>query len=258
MAAPTTPHLDIHRGGDRLKTRMSWLDSKHSFSFGQHYDPENTHHGLLLVNNDDIVSAGAGFDPHQHRDMEIVTWVLSGTLVHQDSLGHSGVIHPGLAQRVSAGTGIVHSERNDARRLGDGDTHDTPVHFIQMWVVPDEPGLTPGYQQREVADELAGGELVPVASGLPQYRDDAAITVNSRHSALHVARLHAYAPVQLPEAPYLHVFVARGEADMEGVGRLYEGDAVRLTRDGGQRVVAVESAEILVWEMHARLDGPIG
>ncbi|MFF0489113.1 pirin family protein [Nocardia sp. NPDC004068] len=249
MSILTTPHIDVHRGGDRMKTRVAWLDSKHSFSFGEHYDPDNTHHGLLLVNNEDIVAAGQGFDTHPHRDMEIVTWVLSGALVHQDSLGHNGIIYPGLAQRMSAGTGILHSEKNDSAERVD------PVHFVQMWVVPDEPGLSPGYQQLEIDDELAAGGLVTVASGLPRYRDRTAIAINSSHSALHVARLSGEPgrAVELPEALYLHLFVARGEIEMEGVGTLYEGDAVRLTRSGGQRIVANLPSEILVWEMHARL-----
>ncbi|MET7770438.1 pirin family protein [Nocardia sp. NPDC005366] len=257
MSTLTTPHIDIHRGGDRMKTRVSWLDSKHSFSFGEHYDPENTHHGLLLVNNDDVVLPGQGFDTHPHRDMEIVTWVLDGSLVHQDSLGHSGVIYPGLAQRMSAGAGILHSERNDSWRLDGSVEHDDPVHFVQMWVVPDEPGLDPGYQQLEIDDELASGALVTVASGLPRYRDRTAIAIASSHSALHVARMSGDEDraVDLPDAPYTHVFVARGEVEMEGVGTLYEGDAVRLTRTGGQRVTANRPAEILVWEMHARLGG---
>ncbi|WP_054815226.1 pirin family protein [Nocardia arizonensis] len=257
MSTLTTPHIDVHRGGDRMKTRVSWLDSKHSFSFGEHYDPENTHHGLLLVNNEDVVSPGQGFDTHPHRDMEIVTWVLSGSLVHQDSLGHSGVIYPGLAQRMSAGTGILHSEKNDSWRLDGSPAHDDPVHFVQMWVVPDEPGVEPGYQQLEIDDELASGRLVTVASGLPRYRDRTAISINSSHSALHVARLTGdpqYA-IELPDAPYTHVFMAAGEVEMEGVGTLYEGDAVRLTRTGGQRITAHGPAEILVWEMHARLGG---
>ncbi|WP_157535369.1 pirin family protein [Nocardia inohanensis] len=258
MSTLTTPHIDVHRAGDRMKTRVAWLDSKHSFSFGEHYDPDNTHHGLLLVNNEDIVLPGEGFETHPHRDMEIVTWVLSGSLVHQDSLGHSGVIYPGLAQRMSAGAGILHSEKNDSWRISTAPAHEEPVHFVQMWVVPDEPGLTPGYQQLEIDDELAGGGLVTVASGLPRYRDRTAIAINSSHSALHVARLAGPAEpaeVRLPEAPYLHLFVARGEVDMEGVGPLYEGDAVRMVRSGGQRVTANIPSEILVWEMHARLGG---
>ena len=256
MAAPATGHIDVHRGGDRLKTRVSWLDSKHSFSFGQHYDPDNTHHGLLLVNNDDTVLAGEGFDTHPHRDMEIVTWVLEGSLVHQDSLGHSGVIYPGLAQRMSAGSGILHSERNDSWRRS-GAVHTDPVHFVQMWVVPDEPGIEPGYQQREVDADLASGELVPIVSGMPAHRDRVAIGIHNKHAALHAARLRAGQPIMLPHAPYLHVFVARGEVDMEGVGRLYAGDAVRLGNTGGQRLVAEVGAEVLVWEMHARLAGAV-
>ncbi|MGW0006803.1 pirin family protein [Nocardia grenadensis] len=256
MSTLPTPHIDVHRAGDRLKTRISWLDSKHSFSFGAHYDPENTHHGLLLVNNDDIVLPGQGFDTHPHRDMEIVTWVLEGSLVHQDSLGHSGVIYPGLAQRMSAGTGIRHSEKNDSWRVdGNRPEHDEPVHFVQMWVLPDEPGIEPGYQQLEIDEQLAAGGLVTVASGLPRYRDRTAIAINSSHSALHVARAapDAQASVELPEAPYIHVFVARGAVEMEGVGLLDTGDAVRLTFSGGQRLIAREPAEVLIWEMHARL-----
>ncbi|MDR7167769.1 redox-sensitive bicupin YhaK (pirin superfamily) [Nocardia kruczakiae] len=265
MSTLTTPHIDVHRAGDRMKTRVAWLDSKHSFSFGEHYDPENTHHGLLLVNNEDIVLPGEGFDTHPHRDMEIVTWVLNGSLVHQDSLGHAGVIYPGLAQRMSAGTGILHSEKNDSWRLppeqGGTSPHSEAVHFVQMWVVPDEPGITPGYQQLEIDDELDRGGLITVATGMPRYRDRTAIAISSSHSALHVGRMPGAAgagagqAITLPEAPYLHVFVARGEVEMEGVGTLYEGDAVRMTRSGGQRIVAEVPAEVLVWEMHARLGG---
>src|SRR4051812_1433596 len=110
-ASPPAATVDARRAEDRFATRMSWLDSKHSFSFGHHYDAGNTSHGVLLVNNDDIVHPGTGFETHRHRDMEIVTWVLQGSLVHQDSTGHSGVIYPGLAQRMSAGAGILHSEK---------------------------------------------------------------------------------------------------------------------------------------------------
>src|SRR5690242_12861874 len=112
----SAPALDIRRAAERDRTRIGWLDSAHSFSFGSHYDPRNTHHGLLLVSNDDRVAPGTGFETHPHQDMEIVTWVLSGSLVHQDSEGNAGVIYPGLAQRMSAGRGILHSEKNDAWR----------------------------------------------------------------------------------------------------------------------------------------------
>ena len=249
----TTPTVDIRRADDRARTKISWLDSKHSFSFGSHYAPENTHHGLLLVNNDDRVAPAAGFDTHPHRDMEIVTWVLRGSLVHQDSTGHSGVIYPGLAQRMSAGRGILHSEKNDSWMLTGAETHSAPVHFVQMWVAPDESGIDPGYQQLEIADELLRGGLVTLASGMSEHRDHAAIAIANRYAALHGARMHAGDSIGLPTAPYLHLFVPRGEVELEGAGPLHEGDAVRFTGSGGQRVTATAPAEILVWEMHASL-----
>lgn len=250
-----TASVDIRPAADRAATRISWLDSKHSFSFGGNYDPDNTHHGLLLVNNDDRVAPGTGFDTHPHRDMEIVTWVMQGSLVHQDSTGNNGVIYPGLAQRMSAGRGILHSEKNDSWTLTGRETHSEPVHFVQMWVVPDESGRDPGYQQLEIDDELLRGRLVTIASGMPEHRDQAAITIGNKYAALHGARLQAGESVQLPQAPYLHLFVPRGTVSLEGAGELLEGDAARLTATGGQRVIATEPSEILLWEMHAGLGG---
>jgi redox-sensitive bicupin YhaK (pirin superfamily) len=247
-----TPGVDVRRAGERFKTRLGWLDSKHSFSFSRHYDPDNTHHGLLLVNNDDIVNPGTGFETHPHQDMEIVTWVLQGSLVHQDSEGHTGVIYPGLAQRMSAGTGILHSEKNDSWRLA-GEQHTDPVHFVQMWVVPDEARITPGYEQLEIDHELLSGGLVTVASGMPEHDGAAAIRIKNRYAALHAARLQPGQSVPLPEAPFLHLFVPRGQVTLEGAGPLAAGDAVRFTATGGQQVTATEPAEILVWEMHATL-----
>src|SRR5215211_2254927 len=131
--------IDIRRASDRFHTRAGWLDSHHSFSFGGHYDRANTHHGLLLVSNDDVVKAGTGFTTHPHRDMEIVTWVLDGELEHKDSQGHRGLIVPGDAQRMSAGTGIKHSEINYSAK--------TDVRFVQMWALPDTTSIAPGYQE---------------------------------------------------------------------------------------------------------------
>lgn len=247
--------VDIRRAADRAATKIEWLDSKHSFSFGRHYDPVNTHHGLLLVNNDDVVAPATGFDTHPHRDMEIVTWVLQGSLVHQDSTGNSGVIYPGLAQRMSAGRGILHSEKNDSWTLAGHETHSDPVHFVQMWVLPDESGIDPGYQQLEIDDELLRGGLVTIASGMPGHKDQAAIAIRNRYAALHGARLQPGDAVELPDAPYLHLFVPRGAVTLECAGELQEGDAVRFTAAGGQRISATAPAEILVWEMHAGLAG---
>jgi redox-sensitive bicupin YhaK (pirin superfamily) len=251
MTTPTlVPRVDVRRAGQRFATRIAWLDSKHSFSFGSHDDPGNTHHGLLLVNNDDVVEPGSGFETHPHRDMEIVTWVMQGSLVHQDSTGHSGVIYPGLAQRMSAGSGILHSEKNDSWRLL-GDVHRDPVHFVQMWVLPDEGGIVPSYEQLEIDDALLTGGLVPVASGMAKHDGAAAISIRNRFAALYAARLQHGRSVELPEAPFLHLFVPRGTVTLEGAAELRTGDAVRFTATGGQRVTATEAAEILVWEMHA-------
>ncbi|HVQ88612.1 MAG TPA: pirin family protein [Actinomycetes bacterium] len=249
--------VDIRRSDQRFATNLGWLDSHHSFSFGGHYDPKNTHFGLLLVSNDDVVDPGTGFETHPHRDMEIVTWVLDGGLVHQDSQGHNGVIYPGLAQRMSAGTGILHSEKNDSWRLTGEATHDDPVHFVQMWVVPDERGITPGYEQLDIGTELAGGGLVPVASGMTRHEDSSAITIHNRHAALLAARLAPGAVVDIPTAPFVHLYVARGTVDLEGVGQLEAGDAARISASEGQRLSAktddTADAEVLIWEMHATL-----
>ena len=244
------PNVDVRRAEQRFTSDFGWLDSKHSFSFGHHHDPANPHHGLLLVNNADVVDPGTGFETHPHRDMEIVTWVLQGSLVHQDSTGHNGVIYPGLAQRMSAGSGILHSEKNDSWRL-EGEQHRDPVHFVQMWVLPDESGITPGYEQLEIDDALLSGGLVPVASGMDKHDGEAAIRIRNRYAALYAARLQPGQSVELPEAPFLHLFVPRGSVTLEGAGALATGDAVRFTATGGQRVTATEPAEILVWEMHA-------
>jgi redox-sensitive bicupin YhaK (pirin superfamily) len=244
----------VQRAEDRFATGTDWLDSHHSFSFGRHYDASNTHFGLLLVNNDDIVTPGTGFETHPHRDMEIVTWVLRGSLVHQDSEGHSGVIYPGLAQRMSAGRGILHSEKNDSWRLTGGPEHDEPVRFVQMWVTPDEARIDPGYEQLEIADELLGGGLVAVASGRAEHQDQAAIRIRQKDATLHAARLSAGASVPLPTAPFVHLYVPIGSVDLEGAEELRAGDAARITDAEGQRVTAGPSgAEILVWEMHGKL-----
>lgn len=229
--------IDIRRSDERFHTRIEWLDSRHSFSFGHHYDPSNTHHGLLLVSNDDVVQGGSGFSTHAHRDMEIVTWVLSGRLEHRDSAGHHGQLYPGLAQRMSAGTGIRHSEMNPDPV--------EPVRFVQMWVVPDTPGVEPGYEQLDVTAELERGGLVTVASG---RGDAAAITIHQRDASLHVGRLRPGERVTVPDAPHAHVFVATGSAELDGGGRLEEGDAARLTGAGSPALTAGDSgAEVLVW-----------
>ncbi len=244
------PMTDVRRGATRFSTKLPWLDSHHSFSFGSHYDRRNTNFGLLLVNNDDVVLPGTGFETHPHRDMEIVTWVLEGSLVHKDSEGNSGVIYPGLAQRMSAGTGILHSEKNDSWRLTGGPEHTQPVHFVQMWILPDEEGIDPSYEQLDINDELGQGGLVTVASGMKGHQDHAAIRIRQKDAALYAARMGASTSVVLPEARFVHMFVAKGSVELEGAGLLAQGDAARITNADGQSATASEDSEILVWEMN--------
>jgi redox-sensitive bicupin YhaK (pirin superfamily) len=239
----TRPAVDVRRADERFHTRLGWLDSWHSFSFGHHYDPSNVGHGRLLVLNDDTVAAASGFGPHAHADMEIVTWVLEGRLEHRDSEGHHGVLHPGLVQRMSAGTGIRHSEMNP--------DPDLPVHFLQMWVVPDRRGVAPGYEQLDVGNRLESGALVPVASGQDH---DGAIHLHQRDATMWAGRLAAGTTVDVPVAPHVHVFVARGRAMFDRPGdspvELSAGDAVRLTAAGPATLTAEgdDGAEVVIWE----------
>lgn len=243
--------IEVRRAGDRFATRTDWLESRSSFSFGPHYDPGNVGFGRLAVNNHEIVRAGSGFDTHPHADAEIVTWVLSGALVHQDSRGHSGVVYPGLAQRMSAGSGILHSERNDAYRVGadwrvDPDRVAEPAEFVQMWVLPDEPGLAPSYAQHDLDRADLDRDWLPVASG----SQDAAIKINSSGSTLWATVLQPGQRRTLPAAgDHLHVYLARGELELESVGPLQAGDAVRITGPEPLAITGRTEAEVLVWEM---------
>ena len=234
----------VHIPGDqRHHWWNEWLDSKQSFPATGNYDLAANAHGLLMVHNEDTVFPGEGFDSHEHRNMEILTWVLDGTLEHTDSEGHSGLIRPGLIQRMSAGTGIRHTERN-ASSLTSRDK----LRVVQMWIPPDADGRLPSYAELDVRDELASGELVCVASGMPGR---IGVSIGNRFATLHVARLQPGQSITVPDAPFGHVFVADGSAVFEDIGDVAQGDAVRLTGTGGHRVTASSASEIMIWEMHA-------
>ena len=229
--------ITVQRAADRAHTSIGWLDSKHSFNFGEHYRASDTGHGLLLVNNDDTVAPGAGFGFHGHRDMEIVTWVLSGKLEHHDSEGNNGVLYPGLAQRMSAGRGIRHSEMNASST--------EPVHFVQMWVLPDSRGIDPGYEQRDINEALAASTLVPIASG-KGHAD--AVAIHQKGAVLWGGRLPAGTTVELPADEHVHVFVALGDGSLDNDTVLSTGDGVRITGPQARRFTAGDDgAELLVW-----------
>jgi redox-sensitive bicupin YhaK (pirin superfamily) len=232
-----TSAIEVRHADTRPRTKIGWLDSRHSFSFGRHYDPTNTNHGLLLVSNDDRVAAGTGFSTHPHQDMEIVTWVMSGRLEHKDSEGNRGELYPGLAQRMSAGTGIWHSEMNPSAS--------EDVHFIQMWVLPDTERVDPSYEQLDINAELDKGGLHPIASGRGH---DAAISIRQGDAVLWGGRLKPGEIMSLPDGHNAHLFVAEGSADLEGAGHLSEGDAARLISAGTPLITpGAEGAEVLIW-----------
>lgn len=233
---PVRDHLpQVRRAAERFTTTAEGRRTHHAFSFGPHYDPANLGFGPLLSYNDDTVEPGHGYPEHPHSDTEIVTWVLAGGLRHEDSRGHGGLVVPGTAQRLSAGAGIRHTETCDAGAS-------RSVRFVQMWLRPDEPGGEPTYAAHDASADLATGELVPVAgAGTPAPLGTAGAT-------LHVARPAAGARLALPEARALHLHVATGAVDLEGAGRLDEGDTVRWVGGAGAALtVHHDDTELLVW-----------
>jgi len=262
-ATTLDPGIKVVRAGSRLRTETSWLDSWHCFSYGRHYEPANTHHGLLVVCNDNRLRGSTGFAEHAHQEMEIVTWVVEGELEHRDCAGGgTHVLRPGLVQRLSAGRGVRHSEMNPAGWA--------PTRYIEMWVPPDQDGLEPGVELADVSQALAGGGLVPVASGLGDVRGtggvpltmaagaatDSAVTLHQSQAVLWAGRLAPDESVMLPDAPHVHLFVVLGGGVLDtgglaGAGPLEEGDSVRLTAAGSPVFTAgapEQATEILVWE----------
>jgi redox-sensitive bicupin YhaK (pirin superfamily) len=229
--------IDVRRGVDRFETRIDWLVSRHSFSYGPHYDPANTRFGALVSSNDDVLAVGAGFPEHPHRDLEIVSWVVEGALEHSDSSGGAGVLRPGMVGRLSTGSGVRHVEANVASG---------PTRYVQMWLLPDADGPA-SYVTADVSPALAGGGLVTVASG----ERPAPVGLRCKATLL-VGRLPAGASVALPLADLLHVFVATGSVSMPGVAELLgDGDAVRITGPCTADLTAAADAEVLVWSLPA-------
>jgi redox-sensitive bicupin YhaK (pirin superfamily) len=230
--------IKIRRSGDRGRARLDWLDSRHSFSFGDYYDPDRMGFGPLRVINEDRVTPGDGFATHGHKDMEIVTYVLAGALEHKDSLGTGSVIRPGDVQRMTAGTGILHSEFNPSDRDG--------VHFLQIWILPDAKGLQPGYEQKAFTDAERRGRLRLIAS-----RDgrEGSVTVH-QDVDLHAAILDDGDSVELGLRPgrKAWVQVADGSIDMNG-NALDAGDGAAIENAGSLSLRARSRAEVLVFDM---------
>ncbi|MDW8361663.1 MAG: pirin family protein [Myxococcales bacterium] len=230
--------IRIRKGAERGRTRLDWLDSWHGFSFGDYYDPRHVAFRSLRVLNEDRIAPGAGFAPHPHRDMEIVTYVLAGALRHEDSAGHGAVIRPGEVQRMSAGTGIVHSEVNASRAES--------VHLLQIWLLPERNGLPPGYEQRAFDPEELRDRLRLVGS-----RDarDGSVRIH-QDVALYAGRLSAGTRVRHALEPGRAAWVqlARGRATVCGVS-LEAGDGAAIEAEHAVDVVADEPAELLLFDL---------
>jgi len=230
--------LTLRRSGERGHADHGWLDSWHSFSFADYYDPGHMGFGPLRVINEDRVAAGQGFGTHGHRDMEILSYVLDGQLAHRDSMGNGSVLTYGDVQRMSAGTGVLHSEFNPSR--------DSPVHFLQIWIEPSRRGIAPGYEQArfEPADKRGRLRLVASPDGA-----EGAVTLH-QDARLYVGLLdggeHATLPFATGRRAYVHV--ARGELDVNGV-RLGPGDAARVEDEQAIRLGGGREAEVLVFDL---------
>lgn len=222
----------------RGESRTGWLDSRHTFSFADYHDPAQMGFRALRVINEDRVIPGAGFPPHGHRDMEILTYVLEGALAHKDSLGNGAVIRPGELQRMSAGTGIVHSEFNASST--------EPVHFLQIWIIPDRVGLAPSYEQKAFPAAEQRGRLRLVAA--PDGRDGA-LTVH-QDARLYLASLAAGERIAHGVAAKhgLWLQLARGIVALDGT-EMREGDGAAIEGEGGIDVQAETDAEFLLFEL---------
>ena len=229
----------IRRGNERGHAQHGWLDSFHSFSFADYHDPEHMGFGPLRVINEDRVQPGMGFGTHGHRDMEIISYVLSGGLAHQDSMGNGSVIRPGDVQRMSAGTGVRHSEFNASR--------DEPVHFLQIWIEPAQRGIAPGYEEKRFDAESKRGRLRLIAS--PDGADGS-VTIH-QDARLYAALLDGAESVDFEQRAgrRTYVHVVRGEASVNGQP-LAAGDAMKLEGAQPVRVDRARDAEILLFDLN--------
>lgn len=224
----------LYAASERSSTSVPGRTTHHSFSFGPHYDPANLGFGPMVCHNDDELAPGAGYPDHPHTDLEIVTWVLEGSLVHTGAAGERHVLAAGRAQVLSAGSGVRHSE------VADGASG--RCRFVQTWLAPTVPGGAPSYVAGEAPAGLGSGlgsDLVEVAGG-------GGLPVGTAGARLLVARLGAGEAVTLPDVARQHVFVATGSALVGAVGA-GAGDALRITDEPGREVLATEATELLVW-----------
>lgn len=230
--------ITIRKAHERGHADHGWLDTWHTFSFADYHDPEQMGYSSLRVINDDRVASGVGFPTHSHRDMEIVTYVLSGTLEHRDSMGNGTVIRPGEVQRMSAGTGISHSEFNASPSEA--------VHLLQIWIMPEKRGLTPSYEQKffDTAEKLGKLRLVASRDG-----SEGSVTIH-QDARLYAGLIDPDHPAEhdLPPGRRAYLHVARGAASLNGL-EMSAGDGARIEGETGLHLKSESSAEILLFDL---------
>ena len=229
--------ITIRKASQRGLTELDWLNSRHTFSFGEYFDPNENGFSVLRVINDDWIAAAKGFGTHPHRDMEIITYVLRGAVEHRDSLGTRSVIPAGDVQRMTAGTGIQHSEFNPSPS--------EPLHLLQIWILPEARGIQPGYEQKTLGDRSKGRlSLVASHSG-----GDGALTIH-QDSDLYIGALAKGQSVEHPLAPQRHAYahVARGRLSLNGVA-MEEGDGAKISAESELKFDAADDAEVLLFDL---------
>ncbi len=230
--------IKVRHAAGRGRTRISWLDGRHTFSFNRFYDPEYMGFRSLRVINDDLVAPGGKFGMHPHENMEILTWILSGSLVHEDSTGARGEIRPGDVQRMSAGTGVFHSEANGSQT--------EPVRLLQIWLLPEKEGLEPSYEEKHFPEEERRNALRMIAS---READNGAAKIH-QDARVYASLLDQDAHVEHELAPGRHAWVqvARGEVVLNGTA-LSEGDGAAVSEETKLALKAVSPAEILLFDL---------
>jgi len=230
--------ITIRKSEERGHLKHGWLDTYHTFSFDQYYDPAHMHFRSLRVINEDRVAAGKGFPTHSHRDMEIITYILSGGLEHRDSMGNGSVIRPGDVQRMSAGTGVAHSEFNPS--------DSEPVHLLQIWIMPRARNLPSSYEQKAFSKDERRNQLRLVAS---DDGSDGSVTIQ-QDAKVYAAILDGDRTIEhtLPDNRYAWLQVARGNLNVNG-HELTQGDGAAISRERSLKLVSPDEAELLLFDL---------
>jgi len=230
--------ISVRKASERGLTSIDWLKSRHTFSFGEYYDPKEQGFSDLRVINEDWVAPGAGFPTHSHRDMEIITYVVDGAVQHKDSMGNGSIIKPGDVQRMSAGTGVTHSEYNPSKA--------EELHLLQIWILPDRRGHNPGYEQKEIGDAEKCGLLRLIAS--PDGREGS-VSIH-QDARLYAGILENGKPIAAKLTPgrrgYLHV--VKGAVNVNGVA-LEAGDGARIVEESALEIGGGDQSEVLLFDL---------